>query len=135
MIQINTLPFHADSTTLVQSISSWPLSFTIISTDVSTSPQEFWGQLKISDPELLPIHICGGWDIEVTFNQDVKILSVSQTYLYVYYTLYTEHSGFNPVVTFLRTFLSKKTSVEANVNVVAIFTQHFVRNCSQFVIL
>ena len=29
----------------------------------------------------------------------------------------------------------KKTSVEASVNVAAIFAQHFVRNCSQFVIL
>ena len=35
----------------------------------------------------------------------------------------------------LGTFIIKKTYMEANVNVADIFTQHFVRNCSQFVIL
>ena len=41
-----------------------------------------------------------------------------------------------PVVPFLSHFYQiKKTCVEANVNVAAIFAQHFVRKCSQFVIL
>ncbi len=48
--------------------------------------------------------------------------------------IFLEHSGFPPVLTFLSHFY-QKTSVEANVNVAAILTQHFVRNCSQFVIL
>ncbi len=38
--------------------------------------------------------------------------------------IFLEHSGF-PVVTFL-SIIIKKTSVEANINVAAIFTQHFV---------
>ena len=49
--------------------------------------------------------------------------------------IFLQHSGFPPVVTFNWHIFIKKTSVEADVNVAAIFTQHFVRNCSQFVIL
>ncbi len=48
--------------------------------------------------------------------------------------IFLEHSGFPPVVTFLAHFYQKRR-VEANVNVADIFTQHVVRNCSQFVIL
>ncbi|XP_072041189.1 uncharacterized protein [Amphiura filiformis] len=55
--------------------SSWPLTFTILSTDVTRSPPVFWGQLKVEDPDVLPINICGGWEIEVTFNQNVTIIS------------------------------------------------------------
>ena len=41
--------------------------------------------------------------------------------------IFLQHSGLPPVVTFLSQ-LSKRHSVVADVNVAAIFTQHFVRN-------
>ncbi|XP_072037535.1 uncharacterized protein [Amphiura filiformis] len=60
---------------LEEATSSWPLTFTITSTDTGRNPPVFWAQLQVEDHELLPINICGGWEIEVTFNLDVEIIS------------------------------------------------------------
>ena len=58
-------------------VSTWNLTFSVTSTDTSLTPDVFWGKFEVTDDELLPIYICGGWDVKIIFNQEVTIVTVS----------------------------------------------------------